>query len=738
MKRKKQFLALALCLALTTASISPVMAAQISGTEITSQAEEGNADKQEDADKAVQSPVQTPSETEGQESKDASGQASTEAKEPMADEAAEQKAEEIPNQEQDALTRAFTGDKDVLHADNEPAETVPEAQPATASMEAESNLPTVRSAVANGWEKVTSEESPDVSWIHYNNSSMTVAFTWNNGTWTRADKEGNETAAFSGYVNIGQDDSGKATYYLLQDGKALTGWQLVDGKWLKFGEASAEPKITDGIQIDSAALSGFQKINDKKYYLDKEGNPAKSKTLTFNGTSYDFDAQGVCTKEYPEVITGAWKEDYAGKWYQYSNNTFPKDGWEFINNKWYHFNQQGYMETGWLFTGNQWYYLNSTGEMATGWVLVNGIWYYCDEQKGGAMQTGWALLGGKWYYMDASGAMQTGWVNPNGRWYYCNPDGAMLTGWALLGGKWYYMDDAQGGAMTTGWVMVNGTWYYCDESGAMAVNAWSGNYYLQADGSMATNTWIGDYYVGGDGAWVPNYDSSTQATDGTWLQDGRGWYFQYNGGGYAYDAWIISNGGWYYVGSDGYMVTGWKFIGGYNYYFDQNGRMSEDLRSLVTGPYVIKVNRAQCVITVYAYDTDTGNYDIPVKAFICSVGMPWSPTITGTFYTSAKYSYKELNGPTWGKWCTRIVGGYLFHSMPSNSYSPYIVHASKYNALGSPASGGCIRMTVPDAKWIYDNCALGTQVTISDDEYLPYAKPTVPQMSADSTVDPVE
>ena len=44
--------------------------------------------------------------------------------------------------------------------------------------------------------------------------------------------------------------------------------------------------------------------------------------------------------------------------------------------------------------------------------------------------------------------------------------------------------------------------------------------------------------------------------------------------------------------------------------------------------------------------------------------------------------------------------------------------------LGSAASRGCVRLQTEDAKWIYDNCAAGTRVTIYDsDDPGPLGKP---------------
>ena len=135
-------------------------------------------------------------------------------------------------------------------------------------------------------------------------------------------------------------------------------------------------------------------------------------------------------------------------------------------------------------------------------------------------------------------------------------------------------------------------------------------------------------------------------------------------------------------------------------------------------PYLIKVNRVYNTITVYEKGED-GKFDAPVRAMVCSVGKLSTQTSKGTFQTKDKYRWKSLMGDVWGQYSTRIVGGGLFHSVYYYSYNPATLATGEYNKLGTSASHGCIRLTVEDAKWIYDNCPVGTTVVIYDDKNNP-------------------
>ena len=89
-----------------------------------------------------------------------------------------------------------------------------------------------------------------------------------------------------------------------------------------------------------------------------------------------------------------------------------------------------------------------------------------------------------------------------------------------------------------------------------------------------------------------------------------------------------------------------------------------------------------------------------------------------------------LEGGTFGRYSTRIIGGILFHSVPYTSESEDSLEYWEYDKLGTTASLGCVRLSVADTKWIFDNCEVGTQVefyTSSDPG--PLGKPTAQKIS---------
>ena len=145
-------------------------------------------------------------------------------------------------------------------------------------------------------------------------------------------------------------------------------------------------------------------------------------------------------------------------------------------------------------------------------------------------------------------------------------------------------------------------------------------------------------------------------------------------------------------------------------------------------PYYIKVNYGANVVTIYSKD-ENGDYTIPVKAMVCSTGRA-TPT-SGTYTIKGRWRWLKMIGGVYAQYTTQINGNILFHSVPyltkgdSSSLEYW-----EYDKLGTRASAGCIRLTMQDASWIYNNIASGTLVEFySSSDPGPLGKPSAPKIS---------
>ncbi len=129
--------------------------------------------------------------------------------------------------------------------------------------------------------------------------------------------------------------------------------------------------------------------------------------------------------------------------------------------------------------------------------------------------------------------------------------------------------------------------------------------------------------------------------------------------------------------------------------------------------YLLKVDVTNQVTTAYTMD-EQGDYTVPFRRMICSTGTKSNPTPLNTTVSKgarARWGYF----PEWGshaQYLTRIDSKNAFHSVLYSEPDPMQLVVGAYNALGSRASHGCVRLLVEDAKWIYDNCPSGTQILI--------------------------
>ncbi len=142
-----------------------------------------------------------------------------------------------------------------------------------------------------------------------------------------------------------------------------------------------------------------------------------------------------------------------------------------------------------------------------------------------------------------------------------------------------------------------------------------------------------------------------------------------------------------------------------------SGSITADAASY-SGKYWVKVNEQCNVVTVYE---KSGGKWKPIRAMLCSTGLkkPGKETPRGTYYMGGRRQWGVMFFGVYAQYCTTISGDYLFHSVQYNKQRNYKSQPTdEFNKLGKHASHGCVRMSVMDAKWIYDNCKAGTKVTI--------------------------
>ena len=132
---------------------------------------------------------------------------------------------------------------------------------------------------------------------------------------------------------------------------------------------------------------------------------------------------------------------------------------------------------------------------------------------------------------------------------------------------------------------------------------------------------------------------------------------------------------------------------------------------LAASPYAIEVDVTNQIVTVYRAE-DMGDSGV-VRQMICSTGVN-ECTPVGRFTLNQRNSAERTKWyaiPTYDcyvQYVTRIIGGYLFHSLPYAEKDESTLDAEAAALLGTPASHGCIRLRPEDAEWIAKNCPNGT------------------------------
>jgi len=124
--------------------------------------------------------------------------------------------------------------------------------------------------------------------------------------------------------------------------------------------------------------------------------------------------------------------------------------------------------------------------------------------------------------------------------------------------------------------------------------------------------------------------------------------------------------------------------------------------------YKLVINVYHQFAAVYKKDAG-GEYTVPVRYIIVSSGAHKTPTPLGTFEmgkSSVRFGEFVSYG-VYGQYWRQITRSIFCHSLIYESRNARS-YTNSYKELGKRVSHGCVRMLVPDARWIYYNLGPGT------------------------------
>lgn len=151
--------------------------------------------------------------------------------------------------------------------------------------------------------------------------------------------------------------------------------------------------------------------------------------------------------------------------------------------------------------------------------------------------------------------------------------------------------------------------------------------------------------------------------------------------------------------------------------FDENNPKSDEtflfpVAYPAPDTYRIIVDLYWQVVMVFSKD-ETGAYTVPVRYMLCSTGDPrvGSETRVGEWPMQpckVRFGFFNVSGESAQYW-SLIRSCTYFHSVLYSKYrnlNSLVVES--YKKLGTKASHACIRLTVPDARWIFYNICYDT------------------------------
>lgn len=546
-------------------------------------------------------------------------------------------------------------------------------------------------------------------------------------------------------LNEGIKEGTAATPYNSNLGQAQKSyWLWTEGTFRFYDSAYKFLSVPElkVININNKSYRGYYEINGFRYCLNDNGVPQTGDIKITEGIAqgqYYFQPEAGTDGIPGKMLRSAWncKKTSKGDQWRY----FKADGTLYVRGITATVLDKEIM-------GNDTYLLDANGYLIKGKMVkaANGS-YYGSDKNGKVFKDKVVKFGNYRYYFTSNGKRST-WKNS---WHRCK---GMSNRYYYFGGTAGRITEKKGYQKIT----VNDKfigWFYFPASGNHYLNTWtkSGRYF-KADGKLASGkTLIGDKYYFFEISSSKGYKGKVYKK--TWINYKKKWYYAGSKTGMLYrNGWVKVSGAYYYFqddcstktdsfmkkdGVNGYLdskgkyCTGWvvrsnaqnlasyvdpegtgfltntsKVIGGLKYYFDKNGYRINDVTDRVKGPYYVEVDRKNGLMTIY-----NKAKTIPVKSIRVSVGNSWTPTRLGEFTLRRSLRWQPLMGPSWGQYGTHVTGGIYVHSVACSQANSYNLPVGEYLKLGNPASHGCIRCCVADAKWVYDNCN-GAKIRVFD------------------------
>ena len=387
-------------------------------------------------------------------------------------------------------------------------------------------------------------------------------------------------------------------YYFGQDGKALTGKQIVDNFTLYFYPNGVQAK--DAFVILDGNTYYFQKDSCKqvcnRYWSDDEGNwyySDKDGRLLIGAQTVDF----VNVYFYDDGVQV--KGDFAPNGHYYD-----KDSGALVTNR--------YVEK-----DGKWYYVNDKGDKLIGAQTIGGVEVYFD--KDGVQAKGIFANADHFYDKDTGAAVRDQIVEVDGKRYYVGPEGRKVySGTHIVHGEEVNLIVGDGhqafGEFTghgdsgdyigfdgkkvtkAGFVRTKDNhWYYLDGKGGklVSVQVIDGELYYFG---LPTRKYYYGMQSRGELIYAHYSDTIPDSSHIYYLDEATGAALKNQ-----YHEW---EGSWYYFGPNWYALTGEQTIDNVPVYFHSNGKQAKGELVTVDGK-------------IHYYDANSGarlsNIDITIK-----------------------------------------------------------------------------------------------------------------------------